>query len=429
MDLSDLESVDWSSLQHAYGSAEDIPGLIHSLVSSDPKVRKQAIYAAFGNIWHQGTIYEATVEAVPFLVRIAVTAGVPDRGRVIELLAAIAVGTGYVSVHRSLMSSVDGSDELDAHEAEERLHIEAIGRALAQAVPDLVMLLDDPDADVRSAVCWLLGRIPARADDVRPSLLERYSHEPDDLCRAAELLSLGALAQGGLTASLAEVLASGAVAGGATAVAAAMVRAVVATDDDERTVACRDFISALDNGGGAISQLAVVGEADGPVAFMAAIVGPQPGVQAVLEAGLLGPMTRPSARPPSTWPPSAPSSLGRRPPRALPFSQRRPRIRTENCAAGPSTRCASSTQRAPRQPRSSLPTWATHMSKGRAPSRRPSWETEGRTRSLLLRRGRQIRPHGSAKHFKRSVRASNCPSTTSSSSSTGCGVSRIGRLG
>jgi HEAT repeat protein len=289
VDLSDLDNVGWSSLQHAYGSAEDVPALIRSLVSSDPEVRKQAIYDAFGSIWHQGTIYEATVEAVPFLVRIAVTAGVPDRGRVIELLAAIAAGTGYVSAHRSMMTRVDdwSAGELDAHEANERLHIEAIGGSLAQAAPDLVMLLDDPDTDVRSAVCWLLGRIPARAGFITAALLGRYGQESDDLCRAAELLAIGDLAQGESTASRSEVLASGAVAGGATAVAAAMVRAVVATDDDERIVACQDFTAALGNGGDPISQLAVVGEANGPESFMAAIVGPRPGVQAVLEASLL----------------------------------------------------------------------------------------------------------------------------------------------
>ena len=290
VDLSDLDDVNWSSLQHAYGSAADVPALIRSLVSSSPEVRKQAIYDAFGNIWHQGTVYEATVEAVPFLVRIAVTAGVPDRGRVIELLAAIAAGTGYVSVHRTMMTGVDEWDaaELDAHEAKERLCIEAVGERLAQAAPDLVMLLDDPDTDVRPAVCWLLGRIPARADLITTALLGRYDHESDDLCRAAELLALGALAHGEPAASLSEVLASGAAAGGATAVAAAMVRAVVATDDDARIVACHDFTVALDNGGEAISQLAVVGEADGPESFMAAIVGPRPVARAALEAALLG---------------------------------------------------------------------------------------------------------------------------------------------
>ena len=79
-----------------------------------------------------------------------------------------------------------------------------------------------------------------------------------------------------------------------------MVRAVVATDDDERLVACQDFTATLGDGGDAISQLAVVGEANGPESFMAAIVGPRPGVQAVLEASLLGANGASAARPPST---------------------------------------------------------------------------------------------------------------------------------
>ena len=111
----------WASLHHAYGSAEDVPELIRSLVSPDPEVRKQAMYDAYGSIWHQGTIYDATAEAVPFLIRISLAAGVPDRGRVLELLAAIAGGTGYVMAHRRLMTAAElgGSDELDAQEAAE----------------------------------------------------------------------------------------------------------------------------------------------------------------------------------------------------------------------------------------------------------------------------------------------------------------------
>jgi HEAT repeat protein len=290
VDLSDLGNVDWPSLQHAYGSAEDVPALISSLASPDPEIRKQAIYDAFGSIWHQGTIYEATVEAVPFLVRIAVAAGIPDRDGVIELLAAIAAGTGYVLVHRRFMTGATdlSPDELDAREAKERLHIEAIGERLAQAALDLVTLLDDPDINVRSAVCWLLSRIPARAGLITGALLVRYDHESDDLCRAAELLALGALAQEAPGAPLSGVLSSGAVAEGAAAVAAAMVRAAVAANDEERIVACQEFSAALGNGGDAISQLAVVADANGPESFMAAIVGPRPGVQAALEAFLLG---------------------------------------------------------------------------------------------------------------------------------------------
>jgi hypothetical protein len=65
-------------------------------------------------------------------------------------------------------------------------------------------------------------------------------------------------------------------------------RAAVATEDEERIAACRDFSAALDNGGDAISQLAVIADASGPESFMAEIAGLRPGVQAALGAALLG---------------------------------------------------------------------------------------------------------------------------------------------
>ena len=37
MALEKLDSIDWASLKHAYGSAADVPDLIRALASSDKK--------------------------------------------------------------------------------------------------------------------------------------------------------------------------------------------------------------------------------------------------------------------------------------------------------------------------------------------------------------------------------------------------------
>ena len=50
-------------LHHAYGPAEDVPNQLRALISHDEKQRDEALYALHGNIWHQGTIYEATSHA------------------------------------------------------------------------------------------------------------------------------------------------------------------------------------------------------------------------------------------------------------------------------------------------------------------------------------------------------------------------------
>ena len=58
--LEGLDKIDWSKLTHAYGAASDVPDLLRRLASGDGEERKAAIFAFHANIWHQGTVYEAT---------------------------------------------------------------------------------------------------------------------------------------------------------------------------------------------------------------------------------------------------------------------------------------------------------------------------------------------------------------------------------
>jgi hypothetical protein len=63
--LEGLDDVDWTSLTHAYGPADDVPRCIRALASRRKKKREKPLWELFGNIWHQGTVYEATAAAVP----------------------------------------------------------------------------------------------------------------------------------------------------------------------------------------------------------------------------------------------------------------------------------------------------------------------------------------------------------------------------
>jgi hypothetical protein len=58
--LEDLDSVDWKNLGHAYGEASDVPDLIRALASPAKKSREDAWHHLYSNVWHQGTVYEAT---------------------------------------------------------------------------------------------------------------------------------------------------------------------------------------------------------------------------------------------------------------------------------------------------------------------------------------------------------------------------------
>lgn len=90
--LEGLDSIDWKSLEHAYGEASDVPELIRSLASEDSEVRAQALWNLYGNIFHQGTRYEATAYAVPFIFELLMEPSVFDKTKLIKYLIDLALG-------------------------------------------------------------------------------------------------------------------------------------------------------------------------------------------------------------------------------------------------------------------------------------------------------------------------------------------------
>ncbi len=61
--LTDLDTVDWAGLTHAYGSAEDIPGVLRAKAAGDPEA-----WSGRDTFVHQGTRFPATAPAVPLLL-------------------------------------------------------------------------------------------------------------------------------------------------------------------------------------------------------------------------------------------------------------------------------------------------------------------------------------------------------------------------
>ncbi|MDW5326577.1 hypothetical protein [Plantactinospora sp. KLBMP9567] len=90
--LERLDDIDWERLGHAYGSAEDVPEQIRALRSPDAAIREKARWQLYGNIFHQGSRYEATAYAVPFLLELLADPATAEREELVGLLAAIAVG-------------------------------------------------------------------------------------------------------------------------------------------------------------------------------------------------------------------------------------------------------------------------------------------------------------------------------------------------
>lgn len=89
-----LRAVPWSQLTHAYGPAGDVPALLHAVALGEEDVRREAWWELWGNVHHQGTVYPATVLAVPFLADTAANSDHPDAVQALEFLRRAAVGDG-----------------------------------------------------------------------------------------------------------------------------------------------------------------------------------------------------------------------------------------------------------------------------------------------------------------------------------------------
>jgi hypothetical protein len=178
-------------LRHAYGEASDVPKLIRALVSDHPGKREGALDALFSTIWHQGTVYQASAYAVPFLLRLLADQRIPDRGSVLHLLQSLATGSSYLAVHHREESTVfnwratlakQGKD-YDVELQRELGFVEAANAAVGEGAELFLELAEDAaqDGDMRREAIATLEQLAQRAELIVPRLrvlLEQPEAQP-----------------------------------------------------------------------------------------------------------------------------------------------------------------------------------------------------------------------------------------------------------
>ncbi|TDC40578.1 hypothetical protein E1211_00215 [Micromonospora sp. 15K316] len=90
--LDGLDDIGWRRLGHAYGAADDVPDLIRALRSADPAARDDALGTLYTTVFHQGSRYEASAYAVPFLLELLSDPATPDRPAILALVTSLAIG-------------------------------------------------------------------------------------------------------------------------------------------------------------------------------------------------------------------------------------------------------------------------------------------------------------------------------------------------
>jgi hypothetical protein len=93
--LAGLDDVRWKELSHAYGRAEDTPGLLRRLALG--QANDDTWEALFSSLTHQGTVYDASAAAAPFLIRLTQTLSGSDLPCVLAMLESIATAASSPS--------------------------------------------------------------------------------------------------------------------------------------------------------------------------------------------------------------------------------------------------------------------------------------------------------------------------------------------
>lgn len=212
--LSSLSIVDWASLEHSRGSAEDVPDMLRALLAQEPEERDDARDALLDALDHQGVQrWEATLRAVPFLIGLLGDRATPERGAIARMLAELAVGDtcwflheGFHPVHqteqdgsaRPQASSVIESTDFvvrafpsigEGHDMSEGSGLRWIYDAIVAGVPTYLDALRDADEDLRRSLPFLFAFLPVKAKTLSRAMLPLLD-DPQEPVRASAALGL-----------------------------------------------------------------------------------------------------------------------------------------------------------------------------------------------------------------------------------------------
>ncbi|WP_329613882.1 PBS lyase [Streptomyces brevispora] len=179
-----INEVDWASMEHAYGPADDVPGLLQGLASADPAEREGALDGMYGAVHHQGDVYACTLACIPFLFELVVDPAVPDRGGIVELLTSI----GGIDLDE------DDEEEIDEEEIEGAANYAMAAAAVTAGAGVFFALMADDDPGVRVCAPLALATLHGHPARVLTLLRDRLAVEPDEEVRLALVEAAGRIA-------------------------------------------------------------------------------------------------------------------------------------------------------------------------------------------------------------------------------------------
>ncbi|MFE7335828.1 hypothetical protein [Streptomyces griseus] len=168
--LGAMRNVRWHELQHAYGSASQVPGVLSRIAWGDAPTSDEALSDLERWI---GTppVFDSTAATVPFLWELAATDTVRDRAGVLDLLATIlAAGNAeHPAWTRAAHDAVAAGRATAARLAAAPEAPEVPGAPVAPGAPDTPGAQAVRTAAVRTAAARLLAAIDRHDCPVCPA--------------------------------------------------------------------------------------------------------------------------------------------------------------------------------------------------------------------------------------------------------------------
>ncbi|SCO90321.1 uncharacterized protein FRV6_14449 [Fusarium oxysporum] len=194
--LAGLDSIDWSQFSHAYGPADNVPRLLKDLQSTDPKVYKTAFDKCWSNIYHQGSRYSASVEAVPFLYALIDSPATKDHESLLYLIVSLAIDHPDWAIPNgiAIQNWEKGIAEIEKPEYRDRATqgFKAY-QTVEQGLSSIVRFLDEDSASMRANAAHALAFFPLQSAASRVALLDLLSRETNNNVSATIILALAVL--------------------------------------------------------------------------------------------------------------------------------------------------------------------------------------------------------------------------------------------
>ncbi|WP_157507550.1 hypothetical protein [Ktedonobacter racemifer] len=153
-----------------------------------------ALRSLYGTIYHQGTVYQASAYAVPFLLELVQQEEVQERESILSLLADLARGDAYHRQHMRIYTDEEKHDPSFQKQLEEEVfEVDCTHQAVKDGIPLYLELLAHQEVKIRTNAIYLLSYFRSEAAQLVPQLSTRFQYERDQGVYACLLYSVGIL--------------------------------------------------------------------------------------------------------------------------------------------------------------------------------------------------------------------------------------------